>query len=141
MNYTKIFNLFILSQLLCFNVYSQDVYAIIKKTLKTEIVKENKLIIISSSGCGYCQIALREIKLFSDELDIIVIEYGDKVKRNELKLKYNYTFLDGKELTELGSQDFFPKFFLYNKYDKLIWKKEGWFNKNIIKIKSKIKNH
>lgn len=128
------------------NIYAQDTYSIIKnydRTIENIVDIDNKLILISNSGCGHCLIALNRIKSsFNDKLQTIVIDYGDYEKRIELKKKYvNYIFLDGNKIKKLGSPDFFPVLYLYNKEDVLIWKKEGWFNKNIEKINSKIKSH
>ena len=134
----KIFILFILSILFQFNTYSQNVLSIVKNyDKKIETNSEYKLLLISSSGCGYCRIALEKIKTLDKKVQIIVIDYGSEDELNKLKLKYDYTFLDGSKIEELGTQNFFPKLFLYNGSNKLIWKKKGWLNRNIRKIYSK----
>jgi len=129
---------------LTFNIYGQDTYTIIKdydKTIENIVDNDNTLILISNSGCGHCLIALNRIKSFKNKLQVIVVDYGDYDKREKLKKEYaNYIFLDGNKIKKLGSPDFFPILYLYNKKN-MIWKKEGWFNKNIGKINSKIKSH
>ena len=126
------------------SLYSQSekTYDVIKKEHNTIISteKEYNLILISNSECGHSLIALEKIKQFTKKINIIIIDYGNTEKRKKLKLKYNYTFLNGNEIN-LGYQDFFPKLFLYDNNGNLIWEKEGWFNKNIKKINSKIKSH
>jgi hypothetical protein len=128
---------------LTFNIYSQDTYSLIKEydnTIGGKVKNDNKLILISDSGCGHCLIALDRIKSFKNKLQIIIVDYGDYEKREEHKKKYiNYIFLEGRKVKKISSPDFFPILYLYNKEDKLIWKKKGWFNKNIKKIKSLIK--
>ncbi len=122
----KVFTLFIFSILFQFNIYSQNVLSIIKNyDNKVEINKGYKLLLISSSGCGYCMIALEKIKSLDKKIQIIVIDYGNEDELNKLKLKYDYTFLDGSKIEKLGTQDFFPKLFLYNGNNNLNLEKKG----------------
>lgn len=138
----KIFNIILLFSII--NIYAQDTYSIIKdydNTIENIVHNDNVLILISNSGCGHCLIALNRIKVFKSKLQVIVVDYGDYSKREELKKKYaNYLFLDGTKIKKLGNPDFFPMLYLYDK-EVMIWEKEGWFNKNIGKINSKIKSH
>jgi len=123
------------------SLFSQDLWAVLKKhdsAIVDKMNKPNKLVVISSSNCGYCKIALESIQQVKYDLDIIIVEYGTKTELKSLQAKYSYVFFDGNKVDGLETQNFFPKLYLYNSKDKLIWKRAGWFEKNIDKIKSNI---
>lgn len=122
--------------------YSQTNLEIIKSNIDTLSIFDNdyNLLIISNNNCGHCIIALKEIQSVSDNVCVIVVDFGPKEGRLKLKQNYSYIFIDGKKIKGLDSPDFFPQLFLYKK-NELLWKKKGWFNKNLQKIKSKINRH
>lgn len=121
-----------------FDCYSQNAYEVLKGHIDLETPKEHQLILISHSRCGHCVVAMEKIKQFEDLMDIIIIDYSSEEERRKLSSKYGkYIFVDGKKLKALDSPDFFPKLFLV-KNDRIIWDKKGWFDKNLVAIKSKI---
>jgi thioredoxin-related protein len=100
--------------------------------------KEYKLLIISDSGCGYCKIAYEKVKNLTSKVQIIILDYGEN-NSSEIVRYSDYNFVSAKNITEIGDQDFFPRLFLYDKENKLLWKKKGWFDSNLNKIERKIK--
>jgi thioredoxin-related protein len=136
------YKLTILLLILIQSCFSQKLIETISKhnSLIIDKTKEYKLIIISDSGCGYCKIAYEKIKDLTSKIQIIILDYEEN-NRTEIT-KYNeYNFIYAKNITEIKNQDFFPKLFLYNKDNKLIWKKKGWFDNNLNKIKKKVNYH
>lgn len=133
----------IVALFLTINIYSQDIYSLIKEydnTIESIAKKDYKLILISSSRCRHCLIALDRLRSIETKLQIIVVDYGYYKKREKHKKKYfNYLFLDGHKVKKISTPDFFPILYLYNKEDKLIWEKKGWFKRNVKKINSLIK--
>lgn len=98
------------------------------------------LIVISNSDCGYCLITLEKIQQFKNKSNIIIIDFGPKDQLKILEKKYSsYKFLEGNNIKNFDYPDFYPKLFLLKNH-KIIWKKEGWFDKNLKKINSRIKN-
>ncbi|MGB2171157.1 MAG: hypothetical protein ACPH03_01820 [Flavobacteriaceae bacterium] len=124
------------------NCFSQNLMEIISENNSSIIdnTKEYKLLIISDSGCGYCKITYEKIKDLTSKIQIIILDYGVNNK-NEIAKYSDYNFISAKNISEIKNQDFFPKLFLYNKDNKLIWKKKGWFDSNLKKIKKKINYH
>lgn len=95
----------------------------------------NKLIMLSDSKCGYCQIAYKKLNNENfHNLKVVILGYNlnDNNKINE------FTYINGNDCNEINKPNFFPQFFLFDSKNKLIWKKKGWFDDNIYKIKSKI---
>ncbi len=120
------------------NSFSQDLISSIKE-YNPSIINTNKykILIISDSGCGYCKITYKKMESLIDSLQVIVIDYSNN---KEIREKYkNFTFISSSELNNFDKeQDFFPVLFLFDKKNKLIWKKKGWFKENLKKIKKKI---
>ncbi|MGX1024839.1 hypothetical protein [Psychroflexus sp. MBR-150] len=103
-----------------------------------------KLVMISGAGCGYCDIALEKMyknKLYS-KINVIILEYGKTSYITKIHGKYfdNFDFFNAEECDiKWVNDDFFPKFYLYEN-NKLIWKRKGWYNNNIIKLKKATNN-
>jgi thioredoxin-related protein len=98
--------------------------------------KEYKMLIISDSSCGYCQITYKELQKFTSKIQIIILDYHED-NSSEIEKFNNYKFIPAREISEIKEQDFFPILFLYDKNNKLIWSKKGWFDSNLKKIRKK----
>ncbi len=132
--------------ILNYSVYSQekiyhDVVKYINASQKDKLSdKKYTIIIISHSECGHCLIAYDRIKQLENKINIIIIDYSN-LKKEDLKSKYkSYVFLNGSDIKEISYPDFFPKLYLFDKRGNLIWKKKGWFEKNLKQINSKLPN-
>jgi|SRR5690625_1787728 len=100
-------------------------------------IQGNKLVMLSDSECGYCQLAYKDIaKANFKNLSIVIVDYSSKQKGNN-----EFVFVDGNECNKVEKPDFFPQVFLFNKENKLIWKKRGWFDENIEEIKNRINSN
>lgn len=102
--------------------------------------KEYKLVIISDSDCEYCIKTYKKIKDLTSKIQIIII---DSKESNSYEVtKYgDYNFIYAKNVPEIKTHDFFPTLYLYDKDNKLIWNRKGWFDRNLKKIKMKINYH
>lgn len=132
----------ILLPLLCHAAYSQSVLEVLQHNGALNQSNRNVLVMVSSTYCGHCMIALKDLKpLLRDSLDIVVVHFGNPEDKQELSDLYkSYQFIDAENLKGLKEHDTFPTFYLYDTNQKLIWKKVGWFKKHLKTIARKIKH-
>ena len=96
-----------------------------------------KLVLLSDSQCGYCQLAYRDISNSNlNALSTIIVDYDDKSDHNP-----EFTVINGNSCNEIEKPNFFPQVFLFSDDNKLIWKKKGWFKENISEIKNSNEKH
>lgn len=100
------------------------------------------LVMLSDSRCGYCRIALNELREFSGnpDLQVYVINYGPKEEQDLYQAQYGnaYQFVEMSECLNKEKPEFFPQFVLYNAAGKPVWQKKGWFKENTEIIRTKI---
>ena len=72
--------------------------------------KEYKILIISDSSCGYCQITYKELQKFTSKIQIIILDYHED-NSSEIEKFNNYKFIPAREISEIKEQDFFPILF------------------------------
>ena len=85
----------IVALFLTINIYSQDIYSLIKEydnTIESIAKKDYKLILISSSRCRHCLIALDRLRSIETKLQIIVVDYGYYKKREKHKKNISIIF-------------------------------------------------
>jgi thioredoxin-related protein len=101
-----------------------------------------KLIIISAAGCGWCDIALRELQEVASckNLDVFVFDFiskNDSIRDEKYsKYKTEYTIINKTKCDGLDAVKVFPQFLLFDSNNKRIFYSKGW-NKTIVqKIKT-----
>jgi len=93
--------------------------------------KDYKLIMVSGAGCGYCDIALKNLLKFkknTNKINITIYEFGGKKRIVNMykSSKYfeKFVFINAeKEKFNKFNANFLPFFYLY-KNGKLIWKEK-----------------
>lgn len=92
---------------------------------------------ISGLGCGYCEKALRDFKVFDETLvNVIVLEYGTSIKALKRHASHysKYKFLSPETIEcDAGKVNFFPIFYLYNSKE-FIWNYKGYAHDLVDKI-------
>ncbi|MCF6214479.1 MAG: hypothetical protein L3J45_10700 [Flavobacteriaceae bacterium] len=123
-----------------FNIVNQDV--------SISNNKDYKLIMVSGAGCGYCDIALKnllKLKKQATNINITIYEFGG-IKRIANMYKgsdyfKNFVFINAEKENILKfNANFLPFFYLY-KNGKLIWKEKGIGKNTIDKIFKKVEKY
>lgn len=128
---------------ICVTSYSQTLLEVLQNNGVVDSKhKGNLLVMVSSSGCGHCLIALKELQQLSSDLSVVVVDFGKQSEMETLSNLYKkYTFANYANIKGLKNYDEFPILYLYDTRKKLIWQKSGWFSKNLKIIDRKIKKY
>ena len=119
----------------CSQIYD---FSVCQQYNEANILNSNEytLIVITSAGCGYCDLALRQLNHYQGLKNINVIIY-DKGRPEDTKRLYGkyfdkYLFVNGNTC-DLFSDDYFPTYYLF-KGRKKIWKRKGYYENTLDKV-------
>ncbi|WP_196890990.1 hypothetical protein [Aureivirga marina] len=106
--------------------------------------KEYTLILISGYGCGYCNLALKQLdEINEDNLQIIIYEFGSEedILKGHGEFVEKYTFINTDEcnLFKITDANYFPEYRLYKEGER-IWKRTGYYKDTPKVISEEIEN-
>lgn len=79
-----------------------------------------KLVLLSDSECGYCNIAFNDLSQIKNKnFTVIVLEYGPNQQ-----LPDEFIIIEGNTCKGIDKPDFFPQVFLFDQNNQLQWKKK-----------------
>mgnify|MGYP002708380906 CR=1 FL=1 len=128
-------------------IYSQKVEKVLPNFLDCNILSNKHLdesdytlVIVSGAGCGYCELAMKQLMQYKnrEKINIIIYEFGTIEAIRNLHSKYFNDFIFVEANTcKYYSNKIFPLYFLYYK-NKLIWKQTKYKTNTLETLNEKI---